>query len=376
MRVFRFGIIGCGLMGREFASAASRWCHLLDMPAKPEIAALCDPNEALFAWYREHHPSIGLFTSDYREVLARTDIDAVYVAVPHLHHEEIYTAAVNAGKHLFGEKPFGIDRAANAAINQAIAQHPECIVRSSSEFPYFPGAQRVVEMVSAGGMGRILEVNAGFLHSSDLNPRKPINWKRMARINGAYGCMGDLGLHVLHVPLRLGWLPSRVYAQLANVVTQRPDGEGDMAPCDTWDNAVIHGDVAYNDYSFPMTCKMHRIAPGETDTWYLEVLGTRGCARFSTKRPRTFEFMVYEPGGPQVWQAEDIGYTPVHPCITGGIFEFGFTDAILQMWAAYVTELAGVEPAFPNASVDEAAQSHAILHAALESQERQAVVHL
>jgi predicted homoserine dehydrogenase-like protein len=36
----RFGIIGCGLMGREFASAAARWCHLLDLDVEPHIVAV------------------------------------------------------------------------------------------------------------------------------------------------------------------------------------------------------------------------------------------------------------------------------------------------------------------------------------------------
>ena len=40
MKTIRFGIIGGGLMGKEFASAAARWCHLIDPPAKPEIVAL------------------------------------------------------------------------------------------------------------------------------------------------------------------------------------------------------------------------------------------------------------------------------------------------------------------------------------------------
>ena len=44
MKTVRFGIIGCGLMGREFASAAARWCHLPDMLVRPEIVALCDQN--------------------------------------------------------------------------------------------------------------------------------------------------------------------------------------------------------------------------------------------------------------------------------------------------------------------------------------------
>ena len=40
----RFGIIGCGLMGREFASAAARWCHLTEDFAIPEIIGVCDYN--------------------------------------------------------------------------------------------------------------------------------------------------------------------------------------------------------------------------------------------------------------------------------------------------------------------------------------------
>ena len=56
---FRFGIIGCGLMGREFASAAARWCHLPEMDVRPEIVAVCDTERrTCFAWYTEHFPSI------------------------------------------------------------------------------------------------------------------------------------------------------------------------------------------------------------------------------------------------------------------------------------------------------------------------------
>ena len=47
MKTIRFGIIGCGLMGREFASAAARWCHLPEMEVHPEIIAICDMNEVV-----------------------------------------------------------------------------------------------------------------------------------------------------------------------------------------------------------------------------------------------------------------------------------------------------------------------------------------
>ena len=73
--------------------------------------------------------------------------------------------------------------------------------RCSSEFPFFPPMQRLGRMIEAEAFGTLLEVNSGFLHSSDLNPSKPINWKRIVEINGEYGCLGDLGMHILHIPL-------------------------------------------------------------------------------------------------------------------------------------------------------------------------------
>ncbi len=153
MKTFRFGVIGCGLMGREFASAAARWMHLTDAKARPEIVAVCDTNPELMAWFQTHVPSVTQATTDYRELLANPDVDAIYCAVPHVLHAEFYTDILKAGKHLLGEKPFGMDRKQNRAIMAVLAEHPELIVRCSSEMPYFPGAQKVIALAASGEMG-------------------------------------------------------------------------------------------------------------------------------------------------------------------------------------------------------------------------------
>ena len=328
-------------MGQEFACAVARWCHLEAMPAVPELVALCARGSSRFDWYRQNFPSIRQFTNDYHDVLANPDVDAVYIAVPHHLHETLYCDAIEAGKHLLGEKPFGIDQPANDAINQCMRDHPDVLARCTSEFPFFPAVQRIGHMIETQAFGRIIEVNAGFLHSSDLNPDKPINWKRTVKFNGEYGVMGDLGMHACHVPFRAGWRPVNVRAILSNIVTERPDGEGGRRACETWDNATLlclaredaHG------HEFPMTIKTQRIAPGETNTWYLEILGTRAGAKFSTRNPRRLDLFKYEPGGEQLWSRIDMGCQTAFPTITGPIFEFGFGDAFEQMLAAYVYEL-------------------------------------
>ena len=364
-RIIKFGVIGCGLMGREFASAAARWFHLTDTKARPEIVAVCDLNPLLTNWFSANVPSVKQVTADYRELLANETIEAVYCAVPHNLHHNIYPDILAAGKHLLGEKPFGIDADANRQIQESILAHPDCLVRCSSEMPFFPGAQKLINFVRAGDFGDIIEVEAAFLHSSDLNPDKPINWKRMVDTNGAYGCMGDLGMHVLHVPLRLGWKPSRVSAALVNRFATRLDGQGNTVPCETWDNATILGHVDDDRGGFPMVLKTWRIAPGHSNTWSIRVLGTKRSAYFSTKNPRQWQFMKYA-GGAGVWSVEDLGFESLFPAITGGIFEFGFADAIQQMWAAFVDELAGGNAnGFGCVSPQEAADHHAVLNAAL-----------
>src|SRR5213592_172857 len=57
-REIHFGIIGCGLMGREFARAAARWFHLLDQDVVPRIVGVCDTNPNMLAWFTNNIDTI------------------------------------------------------------------------------------------------------------------------------------------------------------------------------------------------------------------------------------------------------------------------------------------------------------------------------
>ena len=127
--------------------------------------------------------------------------------------------------------------------------------------------------------------------------------------------------------------------------------------------------------NFPMTLKMQRIAPGEKDTWQIEILGTRGSARFSTKNPKLLQIMEYH-GKEQIWQLIDMGHETAFKSITGRIFEFGFSDSILQMWAAFLYELTEGTPLKKFAGCvtpEETALSHQIFTAALKSNAKKTV---
>jgi len=360
----RIGVVGGGLMGKELLALTRRWDALADHPVRPEVVALADPAPGVQQWWRQ--AGVTTVTDDYRRLLDDPDIDVLYLAVPHDVHERLYLDAVSAGKDFLGEKPFGIDLAATTRIVAAVEASP-CFVRVSSELPFFPGAQRAAALVRDGLLGEVLEVRSGLLHSSDLDREKPVNWKRRSATCGEIGVMGDLGMHAAHLPLRLGWSPRTVYALLDDVVRSRPGPGGTPVPCDTWDNAVLAMTVEAPDRRFPMFWETKRIAPGESNTWFFAAYGMDGGVRFSTRSPQTLQrFGIVD--GEQAWSEVQPGHRSVWPTVTGAIFEFGFPDALLQMWAVFLAERAGqLGDRFGTATPREALTSHRVFAAALRS---------
>lgn len=374
--VIRFGIVGGGMMGREFAAAAARWCQFTQDLPRPVVTAVASRTRESCAWFSRNVPTATQVTTDYRELLSNDEVDAVYCAVPHHLHREAYIEVLKSGKHLLGEKPFGMNREDNSAILDEVARRPRSVVRCVSQWAYFPGGIRIMRYAAESRFGRILEVEAEYLHSSDLNPEKPINWKRKVESCGEYGCMGDLGMHVLFIPLRAGWVPSNVRAIVSKVREKRPDANRNWVPCDTWDNATILAEVPAAEGPFPMTLRFHRIAPGEANSWNIRIAGEKLSVRFSLKYPRTLETLAYDPGGPQLWTREDLGYDSAYKTIAGAIFEFGYADAFQQMLAAYCDQIGkGPDARLPFGCVtpEETRVQHAILTAALESHRRTAV---
>jgi predicted dehydrogenase len=180
------------------------------------------------------------------------------------------------------------------------------------------------------------------------------------------------------VPFRAGWVPRNVRAILSDIVKERPDGKGGKGPCLTWDNATLFCEVTdpLTAQPFPWTLKTQRIAPGQRDNWYTEILGTRTSVRWTSAHADILEILDYD-GGEQAWKQVQTGHETAFKTITGDIFQFGFTDSILQMWAAFLHELAHGTPLRRFAGCvtpEEAALSHRLFTAALESQKNQSTV--
>jgi predicted dehydrogenase len=97
----RIGMIGV-------AGRGGLWRHWHQPEGRSVVMGGADVNEAFLAEFADRHGGKPFTTSDYQELLARDDVDAIAVASPDFCHEEQAIAALEAGKHVFCEKPLAI----------------------------------------------------------------------------------------------------------------------------------------------------------------------------------------------------------------------------------------------------------------------------
>jgi hypothetical protein len=120
-KTLNVGLIGYGFMGRTHSNAYRKVTHFFDVPFQPVLKVVCGLVEAearAFAaqWGYES------FTTNWREVVERKDVDIVDICVPNNVHAEIAIAAAKAGKMIICEKPLALNSA--QALNIiATAQH-------------------------------------------------------------------------------------------------------------------------------------------------------------------------------------------------------------------------------------------------------------
>ena len=97
----RIGIIGASGRG----TMARQWHH---PQGRSVVVGAADVAESALGWFNENINDKGFVTTDYRELLRRTDIDAIAVMSPDCTHEQYVCDAFEAGKHVFTEKPMAV----------------------------------------------------------------------------------------------------------------------------------------------------------------------------------------------------------------------------------------------------------------------------
>lgn len=195
MNPLRIALIGYGAIGRVHAMAYRDLPFHYGLPADRIVltgVATSRPETA-----RQAAAEIGcpVWTTDYRELLARPDIDMVDICVPNFAHAEIVLAAAAAGKHIYCEKPLALTVAEGQQMVEAAAR-AGVNTQMTFNFRFFPAILRARQLVEAGFLGRVFSFRGRYYRSSYLDTAKPLSWKMRRETSGA-GALFDIASHVL-----------------------------------------------------------------------------------------------------------------------------------------------------------------------------------
>jgi len=208
--MIRIGIIGLGWWGKQIVTC-------LAASLRFKVVAGCDIDHNTVAPFAA---SNGFdLVVDYRDLLKRTDVDAVAVVTPHLLHEEMAVATLAAGKQLFCEKPLGLTAASAERILVASAKAGG-VLGIGHERRYEPAMEEMRRLFDSGALGRLLYIDANVSHSN-FRKMHPSNWRRDPK-HAPAGAWTGLGIHLGDMFVSLAGQPARVAARTASQIFPAP----------------------------------------------------------------------------------------------------------------------------------------------------------
>src|ERR1700751_999746 len=156
----KIGIVGCGEV-----TQIMHWPSLSQLAELYEVTALCDISPLVLETLGKRW-NVGALETDHRELIGRTDVDAVLVASPHAFHAEVTLAAIAAGKHVLVEKPMCMNqREANEIV--AAQQKNRVVVQVGYMRRYAPAFLYACDAVKQIGSIKFSRVR-DFLGSNSL----------------------------------------------------------------------------------------------------------------------------------------------------------------------------------------------------------------
>src|SRR6266581_4487305 len=156
----RIGIVGLGRLGRRHAQ------NLAQRVPSAELVAACSPVADELAWAKDTLGVRNLHT-DYTALLGQADIDAVFLVTPTSLHPEHIVQALEAGKHVFCEKPLALDLGECRRVEAKASQHPRLTAMIGYGRRFDPSYSDAYDKVRAGLIGTPFLVRSQNLDMND-----------------------------------------------------------------------------------------------------------------------------------------------------------------------------------------------------------------
>jgi predicted dehydrogenase len=222
MKDLNIGLIGYGFMGRTHSNAFLQAPRFFDLPYRPVLKAVAARKEDRVRKFAENW-GYESFSTDWRELVARKDIDVIDIASPNDTHREIAIAAAKAGKMVMCEKPLG--RTAKEG-EEMVAAVEAAGVPNTVWYNYrrVPAVTLIKQLLDEGKFGRIFHYRAKFLQDWTISQDLPQGGEGLWRLDVAVagsGVTGDLLAHNIDTALWLNGPIAEVTAMTETFIKER-----------------------------------------------------------------------------------------------------------------------------------------------------------
>src|SRR5690554_996537 len=250
--------------------------------------------------------------TDWREVVARSDIDLVDICTPGDSHAEIAIAAARAGKHVLCEKPLAND-VASAERMLAAAEEAGVVHMVCHNYRRAPAVMLAKRLIQEGRLGEIRHFRGTYLQDWIVDPEFPLVWRLRREIAGS-GALGDLASHTIDLARFLVGEIREVGGLLQTFIHERP------LP----DRPNQKGEVTVDDAALALvrfengavgSIEATRMAPGRKNHNRFEINGSEGSLAFDLERMNELELFL-RGDSPETQGFRTIFATdPVHPYV-------------------------------------------------------------
>jgi len=314
-------MIGGGFMAKAHAMAyVAMPMFFWPVPAIPHRQIVVDVSDAIAEESRQRF-GFDEASSNWREVVCRSDIDIVDICTPNHLHAEIAIAAAKAGKHIICEKPLARTVEESRAMCEAV-KAAGIVNMVAFNYRRTPAIALAKKYIDEGRIGRLLNFRGTYLQDWSADPDSPLSWRFQKKIAGS-GALGDIASHVVDIAHYLIGEIDEVNAITTTYNKTRPLQQSGV---DQLGAAVkVHdgerGEVDVDDEVLSMlkfnngtigSLEATRNAYGRNNFITLEIHGTKGSIHFNYERRDELQVMFADD------RADERGFRtvytgPAHP---------------------------------------------------------------
>ncbi|WP_449395927.1 Gfo/Idh/MocA family protein [Devosia riboflavina] len=297
------GLIGTGYMGKCHALAWTSVKPVFGSGPRPRLVHLAEANIDL-ARQRAEEFGFERATADWRELIANPEVQVVSITTPNAFHAEMAVAALEAGKHVWCEKPMAVGFSEAQRMEKAARQSGKVAILGYN-YIQNPLVRQIGELIASGAIGTVNHVRVEMDEDFMADPEAQFYWKSEA--SSGYGALDDFAVHPLSLLQTLFGNPTRVFAHQSKPYADRPSASGSRRTVETFDIASVLFEIG----AISGILSVNRSAWGRKGRIALQIFGSAGSLVYDQERMN--ELQLYRATGPATAQGyQTIIAAPAH----------------------------------------------------------------